>query len=274
MPKHMDESVRKQDNEELVAQRLKAAITERGESALFEILAQVRSFQSGLSAYIGAQSGLETEAERGQDAAMRAEMRENEPADSARGVETVEYAPRLIMRTDDEGAEERGSPRERRNEVRERTAQRRGSALFGKSRSEQLDIIRRLSDEVSEELPERFYEKLNGGIALSDAVKYHPKSRTERPLLILGEYRNDPRIGMSIMLYGGSIIKTHAYLNEGALKAELRRIIRHEFTHHIESLCGERGLEIEDEVSLARYEWELTEHKNKAEACGEQDDCR
>ena len=193
-------------------------------------------------------------------------------------MQTVEYrAPELVRAAENavtQSGSFRKSPLERRNEVRSRTAKRHGSALFGKSRSEQLDIIRRLSDAAAEELPERFYEKLSGGIALSESKKYHPRSKNERPLLILGEYRNDPRLGRSIMLYGGSIIATYSHLSEPALQDELRRIIRHEFTHHIESLCGERGLEIEDEVNLARYEWELEEAKNRRNAPEGQDDCR
>jgi hypothetical protein len=36
-------------------------------------------------------------------------------------------------------------------------------------------------------------------------------------------------------------------------KAELRRILRHEFTHHLESLAGEKGLEIKDRIEIEKY---------------------
>ncbi|MBR5947535.1 MAG: hypothetical protein IKZ82_02655 [Clostridia bacterium] len=264
----MSEEARKPNDGGLLAEQLKAAITERGESTLADIIAAARGFKKELAERAGTESGG-LEAEKDEPSAQSGEMQS--------GMETVEYRPPAIVRAAESALEQgaaRKSPAERRSEVKSRTARRHGSALFGRSRSEQLDIIRRLSDEAAEELPERFYEKLSGGISLSDTKKYHPRSRNERPLLILGEYRNDPRLGRSIMLYGGSIIATYSHLSESELQNELRRIIRHEFTHHIESLCGERGLEIEDEVSLARYEWEISEGKKDAHRSGEEDDCR
>ena len=36
-------------------------------------------------------------------------------------------------------------------------------------------------------------------------------------------------------------------------KEELRNVLIHEFTHHLESLVGERDLEIEDARELAKY---------------------
>lgn len=253
----MSEEKNNRTAEELSAEALKAAISDRGEKALAEILETLRGFKSGLSQASGAQTGAKESREReiGPEAGREAGER------GAVGVETVEYrAPGIVRAAENAIAEGSAhkSPRERREELRARTAQRHGSALFGKSRAEQFEIIRKLSDECAEELPERFYEKLSGGIALSEAKKYHPRSQNERPLLILGEYRNDHQLGRSIMLYGGSIIATYAHLCEQELKNELRRIIRHEFTHHIESLCGERGLEIEDEMNLEQYEWELS----------------
>lgn len=259
----MSENERKPNTGSELARELKAVITERGESTLADIIAAARGFKSELAERAGSDSG-------------KPETQGSEPI---RGVETVEYRVPVIVRAAEnaveQGAGMRKSPLERRNEVKLRTAGRHSSVLLGKSRAEQMDIIRRFSDEAAEELPECFYEKLNGGIALSENKKYHPRSQNERPLLILGEYRNDPRLGRSIMLYGGSIIAVHSRMNEEELKQELRRIIRHEFTHHIESLCGERGLEIEDEVSIARYEWELSEQKSThfVQMDGD-DDCR
>lgn len=266
----MSKEERKTNTEELLASELKAAITERSESTLADIIAAVRGFKSGLAERSG--SGTSEAPAHGNS------ERDAQMSEAPLEVQTVEYRAPVIVRAVESAALREGSaaktPAERRSEVKMRTAKRHGSALFGKSRVEQLDIIRRLSDEAAEELPERFYEKLSGGIALSENKKYHPRSRNERPLLILGEYRNDPHIGRSIMLYGGSIIATYSYLSEPELKEELRRIIRHEFTHHIESLCGERGLEIEDEVNLARYEWGFSEEESRKAFKSEQEDCR
>ena len=141
----------------------------------------------------------------------------------------------------------------------------RASQPTGTAREEKLRQLQRLSDEVAAELPQEFFRELSGGISLSDRVKRHSQSDPSRPLLILGEYRNDRVLGRSIMLYGGSIISTYGNLPETELKKELRRIIRHEFTHHIESLSGTRDLEIEDEIRLEAYKEGIAEDaKTKA----------
>ena len=45
----------------------------------------------------------------------------------------------------------------------------------------------------------------------------------------------------------------YGWMNEEQLTEELREVLRHEFTHHIESLAGERGLEIKDENQIRDY---------------------
>ena len=40
---------------------------------------------------------------------------------------------------------------------------------------------------------------------------------------------------------------------EEEFKERLKKTLFHEFTHHLESLAGERDLEIEDERQLAAY---------------------
>ena len=45
----------------------------------------------------------------------------------------------------------------------------------------------------------------------------------------------------------------YSWMDEEALTEQLREVLRHEFTHHIESLAGERGLEIKDEQQIRDY---------------------
>ncbi|MBO4879240.1 MAG: hypothetical protein IK064_02590 [Clostridia bacterium] len=174
-------------------------------------------------------------------------VREAEPP----AVGTVEYSAPEFIRMAENALREAGRENKRRTD---RPARHSGQTQQRPPRREgRMQQLQRLSDEVAAELPREFYEKLSGGINLTDRTKVHPKSEPDRPLLILGEYRNDRNLGRSIMLYGGSILRTYGHLGEAALKDELRRIIRHEFTHHIESLSGERGLEIRDAQRLAEY---------------------
>ena len=109
-------------------------------------------------------------------------------------------------------------------------------------------------DEIADEIPAEFYRELNGGIILLPEAKMHPEGNN---LFILGEYNNDRKgyggLGRYIAIYYGSFINLYARLKPEQQKEELRRILIHEFTHHVESLAGERALEIKDAHQMARY---------------------
>jgi hypothetical protein len=114
------------------------------------------------------------------------------------------------------------------------------------NRSEFEDML----DELACELPQEFYHSLNGGIIISEEAKEHKESRGG--LFVLGEYRHSA-LGRSIVIFYGSFKKVYGFLPRERLRAELRKTLRHEFRHHLESLAGERGLELEDEARLAQY---------------------
>jgi hypothetical protein len=48
-------------------------------------------------------------------------------------------------------------------------------------------------------------------------------------------------------------VRLFGRLNHEALKAKLIHTLKHEFIHHLESLAGERGLEIEDARFIEKY---------------------
>ena len=107
-------------------------------------------------------------------------------------------------------------------------------------------------EELAEELPSEFYKELNGGIMLLPETKRNTILDTDN-LFILGEYHRSGSLGRFITMYYGSFCHVHGHLNAQQLKNKLRKTLRHEFRHHIESLAGERGLEIEDAKFLADY---------------------
>lgn len=107
-------------------------------------------------------------------------------------------------------------------------------------------------EEISEELPPEFFEELNGGIIMRPEEKLHPES-TAPPLWIMGEYIHGSVLGRYINIYYGSFMSIHGNLNREALKKKVRHTVLHEFRHHLESLAGEKDLEIEDKVTLLRY---------------------
>ena len=118
-------------------------------------------------------------------------------------------------------------------------------------------------DDIADEIPEEFYRELNGGVFLLPDTKMHPDSMGVEDktgpenLYILGEYHNDRKgmggLGRYIVIYYGSFIRLYPNLRPQRQKEELRRVLIHEFTHHLESLAGERGLEIKDAVKLEKY---------------------
>jgi len=106
-------------------------------------------------------------------------------------------------------------------------------------------------EQIGAEFPEEFFEDLNGGISLLPQAKISPHAR-RNDLYTMGEYRRDV-MGRYIYIYFGSFQRVYGHLSEEDFYEELRSTVAHEFTHHLESLAGERGLEIKDEEDLMDY---------------------
>lgn len=106
-------------------------------------------------------------------------------------------------------------------------------------------------EEAAGELPEAFYDSLNGGVSLVPECKRHPGSDD---LYVLGEYHDEPMgMGSYIVLYFGSFQRVCAGWSYDAIQQELRKTLRHEFTHHIESMAGVNDLARRDEEDLEEY---------------------
>jgi hypothetical protein len=115
-----------------------------------------------------------------------------------------------------------------------------------------IEEVQIILDEIAEELPPEIYKDLNGGIILLPQVKFHKKS-VDNDLYVMGEYRNERISGRYIIVYYGSVERLYGNLPRNRLKNKLRSVIKHEFIHHLESLAGEKHLEIEDERKLSEY---------------------
>jgi len=115
-----------------------------------------------------------------------------------------------------------------------------------------IDEVNIMLDEISEEIPKEFFEKLNEGVILLPKVKEHPESKFDNKLYIMGEYRRSIT-GRNIVIYYGSFEKAYSGISEKSLRIKLKDTLLHEFTHHIESLAGEKGLEIKDAQDMNRY---------------------
>ena len=115
-----------------------------------------------------------------------------------------------------------------------------------------LERIHAMLDEIAETLPQELYEGLNGGVVLLPEIKYHNQA-VGNDLYIMGEYYRDHMMGKYIAIYGGSFQQVYGHATESRMKKELEKTLKHEFTHHIEGLAGDRDLEREDAARLANY---------------------
>jgi hypothetical protein len=106
--------------------------------------------------------------------------------------------------------------------------------------------------ELTGEIPEKYYVELNGGVHASPDWRLHPKSRGSE-LSVLGEYHHEYGLGRFVVLYYGSFQHVFPNLPDGELRIEMKKVLEHELTHHLESLAGEKDLEIADAVQLMKY---------------------
>jgi len=117
-----------------------------------------------------------------------------------------------------------------------------------------IDEFGEMLNEIADELPEELFKELNGGVVLVEHSKIHPESDHINKLYIMGEYHHQPLgLGRYIVIYFGSFVNVYTHKTREQLKEELKRVVNHEFLHHLESLAGERGLEIKDAHDIAKY---------------------
>ena len=122
-----------------------------------------------------------------------------------------------------------------------------------------IDEMREMLGELLDELPDAFFEELNGGVCLLEEAKRDPAAR-EDDLYILGEYCEGP-LGRSIVLYYGSFAALLADEDEEAWKDEIFATVAHEFTHHMEETAGLHALDDKDAEFLRQAMEELEDRR-------------
>lgn len=115
-----------------------------------------------------------------------------------------------------------------------------------------LEEMEVMLDDIANGFPQEIFKDLNGGIVLLPEAKLNTAS-DRNDLYILGEYHRGGTLGRYIAIYYGSFLRIYGYLGSEAIKEKLIHTLKHEFTHHLESMAGERGLEIKDAQFLADY---------------------
>ena len=115
-----------------------------------------------------------------------------------------------------------------------------------------IDEVQEVLNELAEELPEAFFKDLNGGILLLPEARESEYS-LRGDLYNLGTYHRGGSMGSYIAIYYGSFERLFSHLSDEELKNQLRKTLRHEFRHHMESLAGEYGLEVEDANFIRKH---------------------
>ncbi len=113
-----------------------------------------------------------------------------------------------------------------------------------------IDQCYDILDRLVEEYPEALFHDLNGGILLLEEAL--PDSEAGEDVYIMGEYCWD-EMGRYIYLYYGSFVALLADEDESVWEDELRITLRHELTHHVEGMAGERSLEHKDSAQLQAF---------------------
>lgn len=103
-----------------------------------------------------------------------------------------------------------------------------------------FERVGELLDEAAEKLPKEIFTKLNGGVNLLHDL------REEDGMLTMGMYIVD-QMGKRVEIYYGSFCEAFADASEDEVARELEETLKHELTHHIEVLAGDRSLERWDE---------------------------
>jgi hypothetical protein len=114
-----------------------------------------------------------------------------------------------------------------------------------------FDEASALLDEAASELPREIYAMLNGGISFTPDTKKNTID-PEGNLYILGEYQVNS-LGRTIVLFYGSFLAVYGETTADRLKVLLGNTLKHELTHHWESLAGEKDLEIDDAIKIRNY---------------------
>ena len=121
-----------------------------------------------------------------------------------------------------------------------------------------VDEYRKIVSELMDELPAEFFQKLTGGVIVSEALVI-PDYARGNDLYTMGQYQVSSGI-RQIVMFKGSFDQVYPQADAAEAKTLLRGILRHEFRHHLEALGGIRNsssLEAADErekqVYLSRH---------------------
>ena len=104
-------------------------------------------------------------------------------------------------------------------------------------------------DDLIEELPDGIYDGLNGGVNLIEESK-----KNDYGDYLMGLYHVN-EMGRYIEIFYGSFVELYGDMDQDSFTGELRKVLHHELTHHVENLAGDRTLEKWDEEQAEKRQW-------------------
>ena len=114
-----------------------------------------------------------------------------------------------------------------------------------------IDKIHEILNNIVDSIDPVLFEGLNGGVILSENIKFHPESKNN-DLLIIGEYQRFGSI-KRIMIYYGSLKRQISNYTEEQIYERLEELIYHELMHHIEYKAKVNDLVIEDKEFIRKH---------------------
>ena len=117
-----------------------------------------------------------------------------------------------------------------------------------------IDRFTTIADEEAQALPEEFYRDLSGGVVIDQKLMVSEGALAD-DLFTLGQYRVGPT-GRQVVLFYGTFERMFSHLSDEDYRIEIRKVLRHEFRHHLEFLGGihnSGSLEAEDARQYADY---------------------
>lgn len=130
-----------------------------------------------------------------------------------------------------------------------------------------LPVFRSVVDELAQQMPPVFFERLNGGVEVSPRVMPARDSDPAMPRYTLGMYHHLHDMGCWITLYYGSFVAVLRGASDEDYRREIDRVLRHEMRHHMEDRAGLRDLIEEDkrrdrEYAALRFKRQLRKRKD------------
>lgn len=123
-----------------------------------------------------------------------------------------------------------------------------------------LEVFEEYTMETADSFPEVFFREPEWR-SHGQSRKPAAPAAEDHDLFILGEYHIDRYLGRFIVLYYGSFAQCYGTCSEEEIQVQIRKVLLHEFRHHLESLAGERDLEIEDAVNVSQYKAKKRQEK-------------